>query len=69
MNSISTAFIETTVNRQHIVDSFAQFLYATKVVPPSADITNIQFGNLFGESQDEFTKIKIYTNKEANTVH
>lgn len=60
MSSESTQLIETTINRQHIVDSLALFLNATKVVSPSQEISNIQFGDLFGESETELCNIKIH---------
>lgn len=56
----SQVVIKTTINRQHIVDSLALFLNATKVVSPSQEIANIQFDNLFGTSVGEFCPIKIY---------
>lgn len=52
--------IETSINRQHIVDQVALLLHAWGVVPEKEEITNIQFGELFGYSKGELCPIKIY---------
>lgn len=52
--------IERTISRQTIVDLVASFLYAASVVDDNKEITNIQFGELFGASDVEHVPMKIY---------
>lgn len=49
-----------TINRQTIVDQMASWLYATSIINDNVDITNIQFSDLFGKSDQELVKLKIY---------
>jgi hypothetical protein len=51
--------LNLTINRMIIVDQVAAFLYATKQVPESSEITNIQFSDLFGASTEEFCTLKV----------
>lgn len=55
---------ELTINRMIIVDQVAAFLYATGHVNDSEEISNIQFGDLFGVSDTEHSKLKIWIRKE-----
>lgn len=51
---------ELTISRQNIVDQVASFLYFTKTIPESQEITNIQFSDLFGYSGTQLCKLKVY---------
>ncbi len=57
----SNDYIEMTIERSHIVAAVAMHLQAMSAIPKSDDITNIQFGDLFGASIQEYVPIKIYT--------
>lgn len=53
--------LSLTINRSIIVDQVASFLYAARMVDEGlGEITNIQFGELFGVSETEHVPIKIY---------
>lgn len=52
--------VEMTINRQTIVDQMSSWLYATSVIDDNKDITNIQFGELFGASTTEHVPMKIF---------
>ena len=52
--------LNLTINRQTIVDQMAAFLYAIKAVDEETEITNIQFGELFGASKTEHCPLKIF---------
>lgn len=56
--------IETVINRQTIVDQVAAFLYAAGYVHDNEHVTNIQFKELFGESDVELVPIKICLKKQ-----
>ena len=56
---MTTDTLNLTINRQTIVDQMAAFLYAIKAVGEETEITNIQFGDLFGVSKTEHVPIKI----------
>lgn len=49
--------IEIKINRQTLVDLTASYLHAIKAV--NKEISNIQFGELFGVSDQEFIPLKI----------
>jgi hypothetical protein len=58
---METSTLELTINRSIIVDQVASFLYAIKAVDDGmGEITNIQFGELFGVSETEHVPIKIH---------
>ena len=59
--------IEMSINRQNIVDQVASLLHAWNVVGEKEEITNIQFGELFGVSDTELVPLKIYFRKEVLT--
>lgn len=56
-----------TLNRRTLVDLVAAHLYATSAIDDNVDITNIQFGELFGASETELVPLKIYTKKEVSS--
>lgn len=58
---MSYGTLNTTISRQNIVDQVAALLYAMKVVPDDVDIQNIQFSELFGNSDTELVKLTIQT--------
>lgn len=58
---MSYGTLNTTISRQNIVDQVAALLYAMKVVPDDVDIQNIQFSELFGNSDIELVKLTIQT--------
>ena len=57
--------IDKVITRQVIVDLVAAHLYATSIIDDDTEITNIQFGELFGASTVEYVPIKIFTKKEV----
>lgn len=58
---MKTETLNLTINHSIIVDQVAAFLYATKVVEESTEITDIKFGN----SNKGLVPIAIYTRKEV----
>lgn len=65
---MSLGHTETVISRSNIVDQIAALLYATKVVPADTEITNIQFGELFGASETELVPLKIFTKGREKEV-
>lgn len=61
------ATLDKVIARSTIVDLVAAHLYATSVIDDDTEITNVQFGDLFGVSDVELVPIKIHTSKEVST--
>lgn len=57
---MESSTLNLTINRQTIVDQMSAFLYAIKAVDEETEITNIQFGELFGDSVTEHCPLKIF---------
>jgi hypothetical protein len=55
---------EHVLNRNHIVEEVTLLLRRLGVVKDDEWVKDIQFSNLFGESGEELTKIKIFKYKE-----
>jgi hypothetical protein len=55
--------IELTLSRQTIVDQVAAFLYAAGIVHDDEEVNNIQFSDIFGRSDIELVKTKIFIKK------
>lgn len=62
----SSRTLEFSINRSQIVDQMAAWLYAAGVVNDNEDITNIQFGDLFGVSDRESVKLKVFLNGKVD---
>jgi len=60
--------IELTLHRQTIVDQVAAFLYATGIVRDDEHVCNIQFKELFGNSDVELAPIKVCLKKHQEVV-
>ena len=65
---MTTAIVEKSIALQTVVDLVAAHLYATSIIDDDTEITNIQFGELFGASTTEYVPMKIYTSKEVPVV-
>jgi hypothetical protein len=62
---MNSKVLDISISRTNIVDQVAALLYATGVVNNRDNITNIQFGELFGASDTELVPLKVYINKEV----
>lgn len=51
--------IELTLNRKTIVDQVAALLYSLNIVHDNEHVTNIQFGDLFRSSTEEYAPVKV----------
>lgn len=60
--------LETTISRDNIVSQVAALLYATGFVKDNQEITNIQFGELFGSSDTELVPLTVSIKNEKE-VH
>lgn len=59
---------EKEINRKLIVSKIAELLYQLRIVPESTEIADIQFGNLFGPSGDQLTKMKVFPTKGVKVI-
>lgn len=58
--------VEKVINRQLLVDMIigSGVFQSLGIVPNSHIVTNIQFSDLFGASDTELVKIKVFARKE-----